>query len=84
MARYKAGIHKKLSFHSLRHSFATHLLEKGVDIKYIRDLLGHFDNKTTSRYLHVRREQLVTIISPLDDLFQNNEIYEMLRRYCRH
>ncbi len=74
LAREKAGINKTLSFHSLRHSFATHLLEKGVDIKYIRDLLGHFDIKTTSRYLHVKREQLVNIVSPLDDLFKGNEI----------
>ena len=57
MAKRNAGIHKEVSFHSLRHSFATHLLEKGVDIKYIRDLLGHFDIRTTSRYLHVKREQ---------------------------
>jgi integrase/recombinase XerD len=74
MAREKAGIHKDLTFHSLRHSFATHLLEKGVDIKYIRDLLGHFDIKTTARYLHVKREHLVNIVSPLDDLFSREEI----------
>lgn len=74
MAREKAGIHKALTFHSLRHSFATHLLEKGVDITYIRDLLGHFDIKTTSRYLHVKKEQLVNIASPLDDLFLGEEI----------
>ncbi len=73
MARNKAGIHKTLTFHSLRHSFATHLLEKGVDIKYIKDLLGHFDIKTTARYLHVKREQLVNIVSPLDDLFSGEE-----------
>ena len=74
IAREKAGIHKQLTFHSLRHSFATHLLEKGVDITYIRDLLGHFDIKTTTRYLHVKREQLVNITSPLDDLFSNGEL----------
>lgn len=67
-ARVRAGISKNVSFHSLRHSFATHLLEKGVDIKYIRDLLGHFDIRTTSIYLHVRKDQLVNIVSPLDDL----------------
>ena len=74
IARGKSGIHKQLTFHSLRHSFATHLLEKGVDITYIRDLLGHFDIKTTTRYLHVKREQLVNITSPLDDLFSNGEL----------
>ena len=63
-----AGIHKDVTFHALRHSFATHLLEKGVDIKYIKDLLGHFDIKTTERYLHVAREKLVVIQSPLDYL----------------
>lgn len=63
-----AGIHKDITFHALRHSFATHLLEKGVDIKYIKDLLGHFDIKTTERYLHVAREKLVVIQSPLDYL----------------
>lgn len=72
----KAGIHKKLSFHSLRHSFATHLLEKGVDIRYIKDLLGHYDIKTTERYLHVAREKLVYIASPLDYLFKKEEIIE--------
>jgi len=69
----KAGIHKKLTFHSLRHSFATHLLEKGVDIRYIKDLLGHFSIKTTERYLHVAREKLVHIESPLDYLFKKED-----------
>ena len=63
-----AGIHKSVTFHVLRHSFATHLWEKGVDIKYIKELLGHFDIKTTERYLHVVREKLVQIRSPLDYL----------------
>lgn len=63
-----AGIHKKVTFHALRHSYATHLLEKGVDIKYIKELLGHFDIKTTERYLHVAKEKLVNIQSPLDYL----------------
>jgi integrase/recombinase XerD len=67
-AKNLAGIKKEVSFHVLRHSFATHLLEKGIDVIYIKDILGHFNIKTTERYLHVRKEQLVTIISPLDDL----------------
>jgi len=66
-----AGIHKNVTFHVLRHSFATHLLEKGVDVKYIKELLGHFDIKTTERYLHVAREKLVQIKSPLDYLDTN-------------
>jgi site-specific recombinase XerD len=74
MAKYKAGINKEIGFHSLRHSFATHLLEKGIDIKYIKDLLGHFDIRTTERYLHVKKEKLINIVSPLDDLWQKEEI----------
>ncbi len=73
-ARTKAGIRKEVGFHSLRHSFATHLLEKGVDIRYIKDLLGHFSISTTNRYLHVKRESLVNILSPLDELYRNGKI----------
>jgi len=58
-AKEKARINKDLGIHSLRHSFATHLLEKGIDIRYIKDLLGHFSIKTTEKYLHVKRETLV-------------------------
>ena len=70
----KAGIKKAVGVHSLRHSFATHLLDKGTDIKYIKDLLGHFDIKTTERYLHVSKKQLVNIISPFDDLWKTEQI----------
>ncbi len=68
-AKQKAGISKSISFHGLRHSFATHMLEKGVDVKYIKEILGHFNIKTTERYLHVKRETLVNIVSPLDALY---------------
>jgi site-specific recombinase XerD len=73
-AKRKAGISKDVGIHSLRHSFATHLLEKGTDIKYIKELLGHFNIKTTERYLHVSKKQLVNIASPLDDLWRNEKI----------
>jgi site-specific recombinase XerD len=68
-AKQNAGISKTISFHGLRHSFATHMLEKGVDVKYIKEILGHFNIKTTERYLHVKRETLINIISPLDALY---------------
>ena len=58
----------------MRHSFATHLLEKGIDVKYIKDLLGHFDIRTTERYLHVSREKLINIISSLDSLYKEEEL----------
>lgn len=73
-ASEKAGIRRDISFHSLRHSFATHLLEKGVDIRYIKDILGHYNIKTTERYTHVSKEKLVTISSPLDDLWAKGEL----------
>lgn len=74
LAKEKATINKQVGIHSLRHSFATHMLEKGIDIRYIKDLLGHFSIKTTERYLHVKKEQLVNIISPLDDLWRAGKI----------
>ncbi len=73
-AKEKAEIKKEVSFHSLRHSFATHMLEKGIDIKFIKELLGHFDIRTTERYLHVSKEQLINITSPLDDLWLKGDI----------
>ena len=73
-AKKKAGIKKEVGIHSLRHSFATHLLDKGTDIKYIKDLLGHFNIKTTERYLHVSKQQLINIVSPLDDLWKKEGI----------
>jgi integrase/recombinase XerD len=69
-AKLKAGISKTISFHGLRHSFATHMLEKGVDVKFIKEILGHFNIKTTERYLHVKRETLINIESPLDALYR--------------
>jgi integrase/recombinase XerD len=68
-AKQKAGILKEVGVHSLRHSFTTHLLDKGTDIRYIKELLGHFDIKTTERYLHVCKQKIINIISPFDDIF---------------
>ncbi|MCO5235219.1 MAG: site-specific integrase [Chitinophagaceae bacterium] len=73
-AKNKAGIRKEVGVHSLRHSFATHLLDKGTDIKYIKDLLGHFNIKTTERYLHVSKKKLVNITSPFDDLWAKGSL----------
>jgi len=73
-ARKNAGILKTLSFHNLRHSFATHLLEKGVDVVFIKEILGHFDIRTTERYLHVRRDTLINIESPIDDLYRGKPL----------
>ena len=73
-AKQIAGIKKEVSFHSLRHSFATHLLEKGIDIRFIKDILGHFSIKTTERYTHVTKEKLIHISSPLDDLWLKGDI----------
>ncbi|MHB9293642.1 putative integrase/recombinase XerD [Hollandina sp. SP2] len=63
----KAGISKTTSIHSLRHSFATHLLESGTHLKYIQELLGHISIKTTERYTHVARRSALHIPSPLDN-----------------
>ena len=67
-AKEKAGIKKEGSMHMLRHSFATHLLDKGTDVVFIQKLLGHNDIKTTLRYLHVTNKDILNILSPLEDI----------------
>lgn len=67
-ALVKSGIKKDVSLHSLRHSFATHLLERGTDIRYIQALLGHNSSRTTERYTHITRKGFENIRSPLDNL----------------
>jgi site-specific recombinase XerD len=68
----KAGIIKPVTVHSLRHSFATHLLENGVDLRYIQEILGHKSSKTTEIYTHVSNKDLGRIRSPLDNIIKGD------------
>jgi len=67
-AAAKAGLNRDISLHGLRHSYATHLLESGTDIRYIQELLGHKSSRTTEIYTHVTTQSIQKIRSPFDDL----------------
>jgi len=67
-ALQKSGVKKQVTLHWLRHSYATHLLENGTDLRYIQELLGHTSSKTTEIYTHVSTKSIQQIKSPFDDL----------------
>lgn len=64
----RAGIRKEVGVHALRHSYATHLHENGLDIRFIQELLGHRNSRTTEIYTHVSRRNLMAVKSPIDDI----------------
>ena len=64
----KANINKPVTLHWLRHSYATHLLENGTDLRYIQEILGHSSSRTTEIYTHVSNKSIQKIISPFDYL----------------
>ncbi|MDY6933432.1 MAG: site-specific tyrosine recombinase/integron integrase [Spirochaetota bacterium] len=72
-ALLQTDIKKKATIHTLRHSFATHLLERGTDLRYIQEILGHKSSRTTEIYTHITKKGLDKIKSPLDDMQIDDE-----------
>jgi len=64
----RAGITKRVGTHTFRHSFATHLLEDGINIRVVQELMGHADVKTTEIYTHVMEKDIQAVRSPLETL----------------
>lgn len=80
-AAQNAKIERVVTAHMLRHSFATHLLEQGLDLRYIQQLLGHGSSKTTEIYTHVSSKSLAKIKSPLDTFLKDKNIdFKQLRK----
>lgn len=73
-AMNRAGINKKVGIHGLRHSYATHLLESGIDISFIQKLLGHKDIRTTLQYAKISDSNIARITSPLDDIMRKKKV----------